>query len=174
MAVKLAEALFNSTSHWPPWDWHPGAAAALHAGPRGAPTAGGRRFSSKCPQHLGRCEGRGMMVSKRGSLSLQTACTLGAGGEGACPQQHQSWGWGAGTHGCTTYGPSGRGGGCERGGHARPWTTVGGGREGHRYGLDWGERPCPGGLLREGVSGQHVGKSLCLSPAEATTRGWAL
>ena len=42
--------------------------------------------------------------------SSRPALTLGAGGEGACPQQHQSWGWGAGTHGCATYGPSGRGG----------------------------------------------------------------
>ena len=32
-------------------------------------------------------------------------------------------------------GPRG-GGGCECGGCARPWTTVGGGTEGHIYGLD--------------------------------------
>lgn len=75
------------------------------------------------------------MVSKRGLLPLQTCVHPGGCRGGFCPQQHQSWNRGARTHGCAMYGPSG-GGGCEYGGHARPWTTVGGGREGHRYGWD--------------------------------------
>ena len=50
------------------------------------------------------------MVSKRGSLPLQTCAHPGGWRGGFCPQQHQSWNRGARTHGCAVYGPSVGGG----------------------------------------------------------------
>lgn len=158
--------LLTSPSHWPPWEQRQGAEAALHAGPRGAPRAGacplrrllssGRSFSSKCPWQAGRCEGRGMMVSRRGLLLFQTCMHPRGWREGVSPSTASELG-----HGCQEpwVGPG-----------ARCVSVVGmlalgpllGWESRAQIWLGLGGMTVPWRLAEGGVSGQHVGKSLCV------------